>query len=183
MSALAIAGQDRFTLADVSHCERTALDLETVMQDSFFKRVIGIWNSKRGAAAAPFRRDIDAFDFPSDILPRLMLIEVLRHPLRFRFRLTGTKADQIHERNITGLSSDDLMPAMLAQSMRRDFTDIVESGRSQWVELLFTNIQGHRRQTRVLRLPLLANDSTTDDPRIGYIMSVFSFQKIAGIGV
>ncbi|MEC9266781.1 MAG: PAS domain-containing protein [Pseudomonadota bacterium] len=182
MSALAIAGHDRFTLTEFPDCERTALDVQAAWHDPFFKRAFSVWDSKRGTADAPFRRDIDAFDFPSDILPRLVLIEVLRGPLRFRFRLTGTKADQIHECNITGLYSDDLKPAMLAQSIRRDFTEIVESGRPQWVELLFTNCRGHRRRTRVLRLPLLANDSSSEDPRIGFIMSVFSFQKTAEIG-
>lgn len=177
----AIAANDDFTLSSISDCSRTELEVGAARQDPFFRKALAVWDAKRGPAPAPFRRDIDALDFTADVLPRLMLIEVVRKPLRFRIRLTGTQADQIHERNITGLYTDELQPRMLAESMRRDLTRIVDTGQPQWVELLFTNNRGNRRQTRILRLPLLANDATDDRPEIGFVMSFFLFKKLADV--
>lgn len=178
MTAAALAAEDRFSLSDISSCTRTELELAAARQDPFFKKALAVWDAKRGDRFAPFRRDIDALDFSSDVLPRLMLVEVVHEPLCFRFRLTGTKADQIHERNITGLLTDDLQPSILADAMRRDFTWIVNSGQPQWVELVLTDLKGSRRQTRILRLPLLADTAADEVPEIGYIMSVFIFKKL-----
>src|SRR5258708_32501120 len=53
------------------------------------RRLYAYWEGLRRGREFPARRDIDPFDFRY-ALGHVMLLDVLYHPLRFRFRLPGT---------------------------------------------------------------------------------------------
>lgn len=60
------------------------------------------WQSEC-AAAVPLPKDmIDPVRLPAKILPRFAIIEVLREPLDFRYRLLGTNLIQFFGRDSTG---------------------------------------------------------------------------------
>ena len=48
------------------------------------------WQGKRGARALPARRDIDPLEMGPDLLPHLLLTDLLDRGTRVRFRLVGT---------------------------------------------------------------------------------------------
>jgi hypothetical protein len=73
-------------------------------------RVRAYWERKRLGSFAPRRADIDPADLV-DILPRMMLADVLPEPLDFRYRLSGTRISDVHGKEMTGKSPRDLMPA------------------------------------------------------------------------
>ena len=55
------------------------------------------------AAAVPLPKDlIDPVRLPAEILPRFVIIEVLREPLDFRYRLLGTNVIRFFGRDSTG---------------------------------------------------------------------------------
>lgn len=65
------------------------------------------WRSKAGAdGSVPQRRDIDPTDLP-DLLPNLMLVDVERDPLRFRYRLVGTRVVDFSYHDFTGTYLDE----------------------------------------------------------------------------
>src|SRR5688572_27444072 len=65
------------------------------------------WRSKAGAqGSVPRRRDIDPTELP-DLLPNLMLLDVERNPLRFRYRLVGTRIVDFSYRDFTGTYLDE----------------------------------------------------------------------------
>ncbi|MCW0233085.1 MAG: PAS domain-containing protein [Ferrovibrio sp.] len=60
------------------------------------------WDSRRGGKPMPGRHDIDPLDIPSDLLPGILLTEVLRQPPWLRYRLVGTAQVALRGRDPTG---------------------------------------------------------------------------------
>jgi len=59
------------------------------------------WNAKRRNKLMPSRSDIDPIEI-SPLLPYVILIDVVRAPLDFRYRLVGTQACEIMRGDFTG---------------------------------------------------------------------------------
>ena len=59
------------------------------------------WLSARGSRQMPSRRDIDPISIPH-LLPNIVLTNVFRDPLRFRYRLIGTAITAVTGRDATG---------------------------------------------------------------------------------
>src|SRR5260370_3430710 len=68
------------------------------------------WTARRQERFAPQRADIDPADL-IDVLPRIMLADVLAEPLDFRYRLSGTRITDVHTKSMAGPSPRELMPA------------------------------------------------------------------------
>ena len=65
------------------------------------------WNLKRGDRRMPSRKDIDPVEIPR-LLSSTALVDVLRDPLDFRFRLLGTAIDNISSKNMRGVRFSEL---------------------------------------------------------------------------
>ena len=65
------------------------------------------WNQKRGGRRMPSRKDIDPVEIPR-LLSSTALVDVLRDPLDFRFRLLGTAIDNITSKNLRGVRFSEL---------------------------------------------------------------------------
>lgn len=66
------------------------------------RRIWDYWNQKRGDRPMPSRQDIDPLDIPSDLLPGMLLTEVLKEPPWLRYRLVGTAQAALRGRDPTG---------------------------------------------------------------------------------
>ena len=66
-------------------------------------RVLAYWESKRAERFAPRRADIDPLDFV-EVLPRVMLADVIGSPPGFRYRLSGTGIGVVHGEDFTNRS-------------------------------------------------------------------------------
>lgn len=71
------------------------------------RRLYAYWNEQRRTREFPSRRDIDPLDFPY-VLGHIMLLDVLREPLRFRFRVYGTKLAARAGYDMTGKMAHDV---------------------------------------------------------------------------
>lgn len=61
------------------------------------------WHSKRQSGQPiPFRKDIDAADL-RDLLPLITIVDVEHAPLRFRYRLVGTRVVEYNHQEFTGM--------------------------------------------------------------------------------
>jgi hypothetical protein len=69
------------------------------------RRLHGYWLARRGDRPLPRRADIDPLDLPW-LLGDLLLIDVLREPLNFRFRVFGTAIVQMAGFDVTGKTLD-----------------------------------------------------------------------------
>lgn len=75
--------------------------------DGSLARFYEYWLARKAARRFPARRDIDPLDFPY-LLGRLMLVDVLHEPLRFRVRLHGSELASRAGYDLTGKFVDEL---------------------------------------------------------------------------
>src|SRR5215467_5972175 len=69
---------------------RPMATLRDGIQSEMLRRLHDYWDAKRGDRLFPARRDLDPLEF-GFALGHVVLVEVTRPPLRFRFRLVGTE--------------------------------------------------------------------------------------------
>jgi PAS domain-containing protein len=72
-------------------------------------RFFDYWLSIMPANGLPGRQHFDPLDI-ADIMPRIWMLDVLRDPLRYRYRFAGTKEVETLQREVTGLMFEDVHP-------------------------------------------------------------------------
>jgi hypothetical protein len=116
------------------------------------QRLYLYWNTKRGARAMPSRGDIDPVDF-AYVLGNVILVDVQHEPLRFRFRLHGSKLRQEVGYELTGRMLDELPMTEYRQLAEASLTQAVMTAapfhaeRDQFMD-------SRRRSYETLILPL-----------------------------
>jgi hypothetical protein len=97
------------------------------VDDSRLRRLYEYWRDKKGTRRFPGRRDIDPLDF-GYALGRIMLVDVLRDPLRFRVRLHGAEMVQQAGYDLTGKLVDELPIAAYRDYVRARCEGLVSTG-------------------------------------------------------
>ena len=82
-------------------------ELPSQIEDPRLTRLYDYWLSRKGSRRFPSRSDIDPLDFRY-VLGHVMLVDVLRDPLRFRVRLHGSEMVRRANYDLTGKFLDDL---------------------------------------------------------------------------
>lgn len=83
------------------------VDLGAQIRDARLARLYAYWSECRGARRFPSRQDIDPLDF-TYVLGNIMLLDVLRDPIRFRVRLHGSNVGRYVGFDLTGKMLDEL---------------------------------------------------------------------------
>src|SRR6185437_15629433 len=88
----------------------------------------GYWLSIKPRDGLPGRQHFDPLDIP-DLMPRVWMLDVVRDPLRYRYRLAGTKEVETLEREVTGRWFDEVHPRLaLDHEVVGRFAEMVERG-------------------------------------------------------
>ena len=119
------------------------------------------WQRKLNGRCMPARSDIEPLDL-KPVLSQLLLLDVQREPLDFRFRLAGTRTYDIFGVDLTGHSLRDIEPRAFSEGIWTSLAALVRTGQPQHEHLQFTTKDGYARSYRVLRLPLGADGATVD---------------------
>lgn len=128
------------------------------------RQLFDYWLDRAAGAPMPERRSIRPADIPQ-LLPNISLIDIQRSPCRLRFRLAGTRVRDIYDREVTGLSLEDIDWGGQANYWRTAHLRVVETGRpAQGVVRSMRPAKDHLVQFW-LRLPL-----ATDGPGAGMIL-------------
>lgn len=134
-----------------SRVEAVELDLATDRYPDLL-RMLAYWEGKRGERFAPRRADVDPADLVP-FLPRLLLADVLRDPLDFRYRLVGTGICAMHGAEFTGKSPRDFEPPALGAVIHEHYSDVVRR-REPTLYLLMLDTHVRSRSYARLLLPL-----------------------------
>jgi hypothetical protein len=120
------------------------------------------WLAKRGRRRMPSRQDIDPIKIPK-LLPNLMLIDVSYEPIKFRYRLVGTRVVDATGENRAGKDFDTVDFIKSNPTVMEQYIAIVTTG-----EPLHSLEPFHRRDTGQpyevdrLLLPLSSDGVTVD---------------------
>lgn len=172
---MAQQGRGKFYETDIdSPCERRHLLIDSAYKISRFKDILVRWTSLRTETSLPTKSDFSPHAFDRSVLPYIILLDVERDPLRFRYRLTGTMAESIQNYNYTGSYVDEQAPQKLREYLQSDLEALVQSGEPQHVSLSFTNTKGYPRHLQVLRLPLCNNNKQSEN-QVDHILVIILF--------
>lgn len=118
------------------------------------------WNRKRAGRRMPSRDDLDPIDI-RDVMPSVIICEVEPEPLRFRYRLIGTRLTELVHRDVTGRYIDESLYGDNVDVVKGPFLEAYQTrapvavrGRLSW-----GNVE---RQVAALALPLSADGETVN---------------------
>jgi hypothetical protein len=129
------------------------------------RRLFDYWTSKRARRALPARAALDPVDF-AYALAGVALVDVLRDPLRFRFRLVGTEIVHRDGTDLTGRYVEDHPLPEYRALLRDSYSDVVAAA----APAVFRRerlMDGKLRQYEVLYLPLAADGVSVDMLLVG----------------
>lgn len=120
------------------------------------------WEAIGPVGGLPGRQHFDPIDVPS-ILANIWLIDVQGEPLRFRFRLVGTRVVEFLGRDPTGLWIDEAYPSFSGSPTERDFMACVTAGAPRWRRgPPFMEADKDYAQVERVALPLAADGKNVD---------------------
>jgi len=132
------------------------------------RRFYAYWQSKHHGDLLPGRQDIDPVDFPY-ALGDVTLVDVARDPLRFRFRLDGTRHVERFGFDLTGHWLDDFPYPEMRQAIFDSYREVVEAAAPR---RYYRDLESDGRWFRyeALLLPMARDGRTVD-----MLVSVISF--------
>ncbi len=102
-------------------------NLNEELRSPVLRRLYDYWRGKwHTDNLLPGRADIDPLDF-SYALGDITLVDVMYEPLRFRFRLDGTRHVEHFGFDMTGRMLDDFPEPVMRESLYENYRDIVDN--------------------------------------------------------
>jgi hypothetical protein len=134
----------------------TTSAFQSQIRSLILRRLVDHWDRMRQARRMPARRDFDPLDVRY-ALGFLSLIEVHRQPMRFYFRLDGTKQVELFGIDCTRRYLDEAMPAQHARMAAQSYGAVVEGREPRFHR---RKIQFHERiiDYEVVILPFSEDD-------------------------
>lgn len=102
-------------------------DLAAGIHEPRLARLYAYWLGLKGDRRFPARRDLDPVDLRY-VLGHLLLLDVLRHPLRFRYRLHGAEITSRVGYDLTGKLLDEMPDPEYRDYAIRRCQELVETG-------------------------------------------------------
>ncbi len=135
--------------------------MEQVASDKL-RALLAYWQDK---GKRPSRADTDATEMPQ-LLKNILVVDVLREPLQFRYALVGTFVTKIVGRDVTGRVVDESLYGETAGYVHDAYKRVVDAetpmlGRGQ---IVF--VDGATLKTEILMAPLFA-EATVDRLLLG----------------
>lgn len=118
------------------------------------------WCARCKDGRLPGRAAIDPIDLPF-VLADLLLVDVLREPVRFRYRLIGTNIVQPPRMDMSGRFVDEHPDAEFRRQALSVYTQVATTGRPLSVRHDAV-MDGRVRRHQTLLLPLAADGATVD---------------------
>jgi hypothetical protein len=97
------------------------------VQSPILRRVLNYWVDKCAGRRMPSRKDIEPLDL-RDALGFISLIEIRRNPLRFYFRLDGTKQVELFQIDCTGRFLDECFDEQHLAVAQKSYREVTETG-------------------------------------------------------
>lgn len=139
------------------------------IQSDVLRRLADHWERLSASRRPPARADFDPLDVPY-ALGYLSIIEVHRDPLRFYFRLDGTKQVDLFGIDCTRRYLDETMPKDHAALAVRTFLAVMEAAAP---ECHLRKVRFHERMIdyEILILPFSGDGDGGDRTRVDFLIT------------
>lgn len=113
------------------HSAHSQTAFESAIRSDVLRRLVTYWDRIRGARPMPARGDFDPLD-ARFALGYISVIEVHRDPMRFYFRLDGTKQVELFGIDCTRRYLDEAMPPDHAAMAGAFYSEVVKQGQPRY---------------------------------------------------
>jgi len=141
------------------------------LESPTLRRFFEYYRAKAGNRPFPARRDLDPVDFPY-ALGDITLIDVAHDPLRFSFRLDGSRHVERFGFDLTGRSLDDFPYPEMRQAIYDSYRDVIEARAPR---RYYRDLESAGRWFRYETLILPLSDDGTE---INMLISAISFHDL-----
>ncbi len=131
------------------------------MAEDIIQEAREYWSRCRGDRAIPSRTDIDPGDI-RHILPNVILIDVLREPLDFRYRLIGTEIDRHSSERHTGKRISEIQGRAAPSSVWDNLKRVVDTREASETSVPYVGPLKDFVTTRQIVLPLSGDGEEVD---------------------
>jgi hypothetical protein len=138
------------------------------------KRLQAYWEDKKGERPAPPKSAIDPTEL-RELLPNILLIDVVGDPPRFRARLFGSALVAAYGEEVTGKFDEEVdLDAVHAELMGFVERAVAEC-EPQYLRAAFTKRGGRHLQYEQILLPL-----SDDGVKVNMLLSAYSVEEAFG---
>ena len=123
--------------------------------------LLDYWTGRCGETSIPSRADFDPMDLPH-LLPRLILVDVMREPEDFRFRLVGSFFYDHSRKPLTGMRFSDLYGSPERSTLWSNYRSVAQTGRPFYGEVPYVGPSQRTKRVLHLLLPLSRNGKEVD---------------------
>jgi hypothetical protein len=134
---------------------------------------LAYWQTLRRGRRIPARVDLDPTEIPK-LLPGVILVEVEREPLDFRYRLVGSDIDVIAHRPFRGLRFSEILHMRRGNDIWAQFARVAETAAPLWSEIAYVGADPFVKRIRHCLMPLGADGETVD-----MVFAVIDIDRIA----
>jgi hypothetical protein len=138
---------------------------------NMLEQALDYWDSKRAGRRMPARRDIDPTEM-SHLLPHVVLIDVQREPLDFRYRLMGTAVAGRLGHDYTGERFSTLPHQAQGTAVWKTAVRILEEKRPIVTHVAYVGTNRWVSNYRDLSMPL-----SEDDGAVNMIFGILQFDN------
>lgn len=128
---------------------------------SSLQRIYEYWSVRRGARLMPARGDIDPIDL-KELLPLLILIDVVPGPRRYVYRLVGTHEVEMRGSDPTGKAVDEAYYGESAESTIHYLDRVVGTRQPVLYRGIYQPLRTRMQREDVLFLPLSSDGETVN---------------------
>lgn len=122
---------------------------------------LDLWNRKAAGRFAPARADIDWLEMPMDVVPRIIIVDVLGPPLDFQYRFFGTWHVQCHGRDLTGTCVSEYAEPDYRAFVLKEYAGVV-GARQPTLSVVAMTLKDLPYTCEILRLPLSSDAVDVD---------------------
>ena len=130
--------------------------------EQFLEDALTYWESKRTGRRMPARRDLDPVLEIPNLLRWIILVDVLRDPLDFRYRVIGSGVVDRSRQNYTGKLFSELSHIGPDSLLWKQRANVVETAAPLRCEPPYTGLTPGIRGVVVIHLPLSDDGETVN---------------------
>ncbi len=128
--------------------------------DGRLQHLYRYWLEKRGDKPLPYSKNIDPTDLAAEILPHVMLTEVLEEG-RFRYRLAGAAIESVSGMSLVGRYLDEVLLPPYLEYLLSLYHEVIQNRRALYTESLYPpTVKQTEHYTKRLMMPLLSEEES-----------------------
>lgn len=122
---------------------------------------LDLWRRKAAGRFAPRREEFDWLEMPMEVVPRIMIVDVLGPPLDFQYRYFGTWHVECHGRDLTGTRVSEYTDPDYRRFVLTDYAAVI-AARLPTLSTVTMILNDIPYACEILRLPLSDNAADID---------------------